>query len=610
MDGASICQNCFVLIGLWSKKHIPTLRRYKMNKKVVLPVVLMLSTLLLVAVFTILNTATATAVSTPTNQPTIINNPQASTICSELVINGDMEEDLAWIMPPTPATAVYSTDQAHSGERSIRIGIISGANREAYSTAYQPVSIPTETITATLTFWLYPVSTGTLSVPDQAEILPGVITGQLPAAPAVGDVQYVLILDQNGNVLEILLWIRENNQTWEQHTFDLSHYVGQTIWILFGVYNDGIGGITGMYLDDVSLDACRPLPDMPNKRYLPIILHDYTPPEPPPPPPPEDLLMIDGEVVTRLIGHPDSTAIYALTAAGFYRSSDGAETWGLITDTLPVTGTIHLAPSQPATLYAGVGWPCFKGGPPTPFWRSDDSGQSWGQLPAGTNLEPMTVHASDGQRVYAQTCDGPYLSDDGGESWVHQPDDEFDLFEIYNVFHLAAAEADDWQTVYVGGISEGGSGAIISSQDGGENWAQLTPLGADIWAIGSLAMDPISTTHLYFGESLGFWGTLDGGTTWYTSTTGLEDVIYDPEGPGDQTYGLLSLVILPTNRQFLLLGTAEGLYISGDRGLTWGKVTGTVWEDERITDLLLRAAEPNKLFLTTEDGVYVYQLGP
>jgi photosystem II stability/assembly factor-like uncharacterized protein len=608
MDGARICQNRSFLV-YWPvvKKYIPTLRRYKMNKKVVLPVVLMLSTLLLVAVFTILNTATATAVSPPTNQPTNINIPQASTICSELVINGDMEEDLAWVMPVTPAPAAYSTDQAHSGERSIRIGIINGTNREAYSTAYQPVSIPPETITATLTFWLYPVSTGTLSVPDRAEILPGAITGQLPAAPAVDDAQYVLVLDQNGNMLDILLWIRENTQVWEQHTIDLSHYVGQTIWILFGVYNNGVGGITGMYLDDVSLEVCRPLPDMPNKRYLSIILHDYTPPEPPPP---EDLLLIDGEMVTRLIGHPDSTTIYGLTAAGFYRSSDGAETWGLITDTLSVTGTIHLAPSQPATLYAGAGWPCYKGGPPTPFWRSDDSGQSWIQLLAGTNLEPMAVHASDGQRVYAQTCDGPYLSDDGGQSWIHQEDDELNLFEIYNVFHLAAAELDDWQTVYVGGISEGGGGVIIGSQDGGESWAQLTPLEAEIWAIGSMAMDPISTTHLYFGESLGFWGTLDGGTTWYTSTTGLEDVIFDPTGPSDQTYGLLSLVILPTNRQVLLMGTAEGLFVSDDRGLTWAKVTGTVWEDERITDLLLRTADPTKLFLTTEDGVYVYHLSP
>jgi photosystem II stability/assembly factor-like uncharacterized protein len=573
-----------------------------MNKKVVLPIVLMLATLLLVAFFTALNTATVTAVSPLANQPTT-NQPQASTICSQLIINGSMEENLAWVMLPTPATAAYSTAQAHTGERSIRIGIISGPNREAYSSAYQQVTIPSHTITATLTFWLYPVSSDTLSLPSTDEILPGAAAGQLPTAPA-NDAQYVLILDETGKTLRTLFWDRRNTQTWEQYTFDLSDYVGQTIRILFGVYNNGTGNTTGMYLDDVSLQACQLLPDMPYRIYLPTILYNFTGPEPPPLPP-EDLLMIDDEVVTRLVGHADSVAIYAQTAAGFYRSDDGADSWNLITDTLPVTGTILLAPGQPEVLYAGAGWPCFKGGPPTPFWRSDDQGESWQQLAAGTDLQPMAVHPTDWQRVYAETCDGPRLSDDGGESWLHQEDE---LFLLYNVFHLAAAAADDWQTVYIGGISEGGGGVIIGSQDGGNSWAQLTPLFADIWAIGSMAMDPISTTHLYFGESLGFWGTLDGGTTWYTSTTGLEDVIYDPEALGEQTYGLLSLVIRPTNREHLLLGTAEGLFTSDNRGLTWTKVTGSTWEDARITDLLLRTAEPDKLFLTTPDGVYVYQL--
>ncbi len=562
-----------------------------MNKKVVLPVVLMLSTLLMVAVFTALNTAIVTAVSHPSTPPTHADQ-QASFICSQLVVNGDMEEDLAWIMPPTEATAAYSTAQARSGERSIRIGIVNGTNREAYSSARQPVTIPADTVTATLTLWLYPVSTGTLAQP--------LVTGALPDSP-VNDAQYVMILDENLDTLQVLLWTRRNTQSWEPYSFDLSAYAGETVYLLFGVYNNGIGGVTGMYLDDVALDACRPMPEQPYRLYLPIIRHGFALD----PPPPADLLLIDGQVVTRVIGHPDSAAIYGLTAAGFYRSDDGADSWTLITSILPVTGTVLLAAEQPELLYAGAGFPCFKGGPPTPFWRSVDSGLTWTQILTATNLEPLAVHPEDGEKLYAQTCAGPYLSKDAGESWIHQEDE---LFLLYNIVELATAVVDDWQTVYIGGSSEGGSGVIIGSQDGGESWARLLPSGAEIWSLSSMALDPISTTHLYFGDGLAFWGTLDGGITWYTSTNGLDNVIYDPDDPDEQTYGLLSLVILPTNREFLLLGTAEGLFTSGDRGLTWHKVTGYTWEDARIDDLLLRTAEPDKLFLTTPDGVYVHTL--
>ena len=40
------------------------------------------------------------------------------------------------------------------------------------------------------------------------------------------------------------------------HQFDLLGYAGQTIKLQFGVYNNGGGGVTGMYLDDASLELC------------------------------------------------------------------------------------------------------------------------------------------------------------------------------------------------------------------------------------------------------------------------------------------------------------------------------------------------------------------
>jgi len=740
------------------------------------------------------------------------------TTCWEWVLNGDCERSTGWRLPHTPAPADYVSDQAHGGERSIRVGIVAPPNRYAYSSARQQVDLPATAVDATLSFWLYPVSTETQAAAFDPQM------ARAAANPATGDAQYVLILDEDGTYQETLLWALVGSSAWEPHTFDLSAYLGETIWLHFGVYNDGVGGITGMYVDDVSLTACEPPPPSqpppaswvnplppvhttttftvtwsgadagwgiagydvqvrdgdatrpwtgwvsdttttsavfsgqaghtytfrsrawdefghleawpankwqdtfttillepapvlitsdkvaqplivrPGDRmefqihlhntgdlaastqvtdplpanlalaagpwsnfpphpafvsdtivwsgtlavgqdgaigfeawvldappggvvtngvwiddgvhppfhrqvaargwrsvYLPLIARSWQAPTDPPAGP----LSIDGRRALRVVGDPQGQTIYAVTDSGFHRSDDGARTWTLATSSPPVTQTLVLAPGQPDVLYAGAGYPCYAGGPDVPLWKSLDGGQTWFELPAGRNLEPLAVHPTDHQRVYARGCDGPWRSTDGGDTWELQADD---LFLLYDVRHVAPAPADDWETVYLGCATEGGGGGVVGSGNGGADWGLLTPPDAAPWWVSALAVNPISPTHVYFGEPHAFWGSADGGTTWFTATAGLESVVYDPGGPITQTYGLLSLAYTPGDLDGWLLGTVHGLYRSSDRGQTWTRIVGPSWQDERISDLLVRDVEPDKLFVTAPDGVYVYYL--
>jgi uncharacterized repeat protein (TIGR01451 family) len=745
------------------------------------------------------------------------------TTCWEWVVNGGCERATDWRMPDTPAPADYVTDPAHGDSRSIRVGIIGQPNRYAYSSAQQRVSLPETALDATLSFWLYPVSTETQVAASDPEIQRAAAHHARPSIPARGDAQYVLILDEEGARRETLLWTLADSDDWELYTFDLSAYLGETIWLHFGVYNDGAGGITGMVVDDVSLTACEPPPSRPSPAsqvnplapvqtataftvtwsgtdagwgiagydvqvrdgdaaspwttwlsdttttsavfggqdghtyafrsrawdslgnleawpankwqdtfttvllepapvlvtsdkvaqpldvrpgdrmefqihlrntgnlaasvqvtdplpanlalasgpwsnllpdpafisntvawsgtlaagqdgsigfeawvldvppgrvvtnaawiddgvhsplrrevavrgwrpvYLPLILQSWQAPTDPPAGP----LLIDGERASRVVGDPHSATIYALTPRGLHRSDDGARTWVLMTPSPPVTQTLVLAPGQPDVLYAGAGYPCYAGGPDVPMWKSVDDGQTWFEVPAGRNLEPLAVHPADARRVYARGCDGPWRSTDGGDTWNPQADE---LFLVYDVRHVAPALADDWQTVYLGCATEGGGGGVIGSRNGGTDWELLTPLGPSPWWVSVLAVDPISPTHVYFGEPNAFWSSADGGTTWFTSTAGLEGVVYNPGGPITQTYGLLSLAYTPADLNGWLLGTVHGLYGSLDRGQTWTQLTGPPWQDEQIDDLLLRQVEPDKLFVTTPGGAYVYYL--
>jgi hypothetical protein len=198
-------------------------------------------------------------------------------VCTERLRNGGFENEEGWSLPVTAYRAVYSTEQKHSGDRSIRTGIVNSAdNRFSYSSASQSVQIPTGAQTATLSLWLYALSTeGNLpsaaGVSDDATVQ--AIADGSPAAPLAGDRQYVLLVNEQNTVLARLLWTRSDARSWQQFTFDLTSYAGQTVRVLFGAYNDGVDGVTALFVDDATLVACPPS----DANYLPIIANDPSP---------------------------------------------------------------------------------------------------------------------------------------------------------------------------------------------------------------------------------------------------------------------------------------------------------------------------------------------
>jgi hypothetical protein len=155
--------------------------------------------------------------------------------CTEKFGNTGFEANSDWGIPITAFTAGYSTRNFYTGLRSMRTGIIFTAhNRYSYSDAYQTASISSSASSATLGMWLFPISERATD----------------------NDLQYVLVLDRYGNWIDTLFWQRSNSQTWTYRTFNLNRYRGMTVRIQFGVYNDGLGDVTTMYVDDASLQVC------------------------------------------------------------------------------------------------------------------------------------------------------------------------------------------------------------------------------------------------------------------------------------------------------------------------------------------------------------------
>jgi Carboxypeptidase regulatory-like domain len=175
-------------------------------------------------------TATSTATATPTSTST--STPTAPP-GSNLVQNSSFEANsIAWVnggaAPPR-----RSTTQAHSGAYSLKLGYSSA--QQGDSTAYQLVSIPSGTKTASLTFFYWPASNDSSTYAWQEAD----------------------IVNSSGTVIKQLFRNTTNDQAWIQMSFDLSSYAGQTIGVQFLDHENANGGAyyNYMYVDDVSLNV-------------------------------------------------------------------------------------------------------------------------------------------------------------------------------------------------------------------------------------------------------------------------------------------------------------------------------------------------------------------
>jgi hypothetical protein len=197
-----------------------------------------------------------TATPTPGPSPTPTNTPTPSPTpgpCQELIVNNNFDGTNGWQILNTNYWAAYSNAQYHSAYRSMRTGITDASqNTYSYSDFRQVVTIPYNAHHVTLNMWVYPQSSesalGFLPFPTRTQFF--------GLEPMQSDAQYLLVLDQYQNWIDTLVWMRSNSQVWTNMQIDLTRYAGWTIMLQWGTYNNGYDGITSMYVDDVSLQAC------------------------------------------------------------------------------------------------------------------------------------------------------------------------------------------------------------------------------------------------------------------------------------------------------------------------------------------------------------------
>ena len=168
---------------------------------------------------------------------------------------------------------------------------------------------------------------------------------------------------------------------------------------------------------------------------------------------------------------PWENGAFGGTDGGIFKSTDGGNTWGKLTQGLPAVeqALLRVAPSDSNILYAAV-----SSGPEAPdgkvgIYRSNDAGASWHNVtsdprPAmrigGGDLPVLTIDPRDPEIVYSDTP-VVWKSTDGGKTWFG---------------FRGAPGGDDYQQTWINPNNpdiiaiNSDQGAIVTV-DGGQTWS-------------------------------------------------------------------------------------------------------------------------------------------
>jgi len=214
---------------------------------------------------------------------------------------------------------------------------------------------------------------------------------------------------------------------------------------------------------------------------------------------------------------------------GVYRSRDGGASWEQVLFVSSTAGAVDLAmnPRNPRELYAAIWraerkpWTMIDGGDESGLYHSTDGGDTWelltdedkdNGLPSGVlGRIGVDISASNPRRAWAliaaeESDAGLYRSDDAGESWTRVSDDHDLTTRGWYYTHVHADPHDD-NTVYVN------NGPFLRSIDGGRTFERRpTPHGDnhDLW------INPDHPDFMVQSNDGGANVTLDGGESWST----------------------------------------------------------------------------------------------
>jgi photosystem II stability/assembly factor-like uncharacterized protein len=315
---------------------------------------------------------------------------------------------------------------------------------------------------------------------------------------------------------------------------------------------------------------------------------------------------------------------------GFFKSTDGGVTWresAQLKD--QAIHSLVQSESNPDTLIAGTF---------TTIFRSDDSGETWKQLPTAkftglNHVESLAIDPRTTDTIYAGTFYLPYKSLDGGQTWKSIRNGMIDDSDIF------AIDIDPRDPNHI--IASACSG-IYESKNAGESWRKVQGIPSQSRRTRAILQHPSVPGTVFAGTTEGFWRSDKGGDpdSWMVTTSRqleINSIAVHPSRPdmvyiGTNNYGIMvssdgGKSFIPMNAGYSgrfanailadretpnriyasTINTATGggfLFVSNDNGETWRPSMRSM-PSRLITYAILQdTTDANVIYLGTNLGIY------
>ncbi|MEP7344154.1 MAG: dockerin type I domain-containing protein [Gemmatimonadaceae bacterium] len=288
-------------------------------------------------------------------------------------------------------------------------------------------------------------------------------------------------------------------------------------------------------------------------------------------------------------GSSSSTNLWAATSAGVLVSNNSGTSW-LLTLAGEATDVVQ-HPTNPAIVYAALG---FSGGSANNgVYRSTNGGQTWSLIslalgaPNTIGRTALAVSPSRPTALWAimhNPANRKFRSlqryEEGNGAWTGLPstgvDPDFGAQSEYNL--LIAIDPQDANRIIVGGVR------LFRSRDGGTTFQQIAANVHSDWH--AVALDPSDPRRMVTGCDGGIFTSTNGGDTWRSLNNGISATQFYP-----------GIAVHPTNPAVVVGGTQDNGSMMSGGALFW---SGISYGDGGWA--MIDYTNPNIIYTTSQNG--------